>query len=163
MSGYRSPFPFLADEHMRLVGIIAFHWETIDLTMQRVIAEVMGFTLGQVGLFTDNISFRTKQDMLMSYARHLQTEAPELWQEFTQAMEAVKKANTLRNTYVHAKWHDGPQPGTPTRTAVHTRDGRFTLVDEPVPIADLEKAADDIFKAGEKLLTFFQKFDVMTS
>ena len=76
MPGYRSPFPFLADEHMRLVGIIAFHWEALDVAMQRAIAEVMEHSLDRVGLLTDNLSFRAKQDLLMSYARHFQTEDP---------------------------------------------------------------------------------------
>jgi hypothetical protein len=45
MDNYRSPFEYLPDEHMRLVGIIAFHWETVDLTKQRAIAEVMNHTM----------------------------------------------------------------------------------------------------------------------
>jgi hypothetical protein len=40
MANYQSRFP-LSDEHMRLVGIIAAHWEHVDLILQRAVAEVM--------------------------------------------------------------------------------------------------------------------------
>lgn len=160
---YRSPFSYLPDEHMRLVGIIAFHWETLDLAMQRAIAEVQMSSLEKLGLLIDNLSFRSKQDFLMSYARHLQTEDPPLWREFTQVMESVKKANTMRNTYVHAKWKEGENHDLPKRVVVNVRGGRFNLAEEPTPIADLELAAQSIIEAGEQFTTFFQKFDLMTS
>src|SRR6478672_2415248 len=133
MAGYRSPFTHLPDDHMRLVGIIAFHWQALDLTLQRTIAEVGDHTLDRVGLFTDNLSFRTKMDLLMSFARDFQTEDPRLWKEFIQVVELVTKANNLRNTYVHALWKEGSSPDLPKRAAVHVRNGRFTKIDDPTP------------------------------
>lgn len=160
---YRSPFTYLPDDHMRLVGIIASHWETLDVALQRAIAEVQGSSLEKLGLLTDNLSFRAKLDFLMSYARHLQTDDKPLWQEFMNVMKSVEKANTLRNTYVHAKWLEGVTPSLPKRAVVNVRGGRFNLCDEPTPIAELESAAQYIVAAGEQFLTFFQKFGVMTS
>ena len=57
MPNYRSPFPALSDsdEHMRLVGIISAHWEFLDVTIQRALAEVMMHDYGRIAQLTENI------------------------------------------------------------------------------------------------------------
>ena len=44
MPKYESPMP-LSDDHMRLIGIIAAHWEAVDVTLQRAISEIMELPL----------------------------------------------------------------------------------------------------------------------
>ncbi len=68
MPKYESPLS-LSDEHMRLIGIIAAHWEAIDITLQQALAEVMELEFDRVALLIRHIGFGNKINLLMIYAR----------------------------------------------------------------------------------------------
>lgn len=161
MSKYVSPFN-LPDEHMRIVGIIAAHWECLDFMLQRAVAFVSMHDFYRVHLLTDNIGFRTKVDLLMAYARPFQDAEPDIWKEFTRAFDAVKTAYACRNAYVHAKWSVGQSPDLPTRNVARINGGKLVILSEPTPLSELEKAAQLIFDAGEQFVTLFQKMGMKT-
>src|SRR5262245_22795247 len=161
MANYRSPFSVLPDEHMRLVGIIAAHWEFLDILLQRILAEVMEHDPHRVALLTENIPFRAKTELLMAYARALQEREPQLWDEFTKAHSSLQTAYGLRNRYVHARWKAGASPELPMRVVTRVSGGRFTLADEETSICELEVAAQTLWETGEALRIFFQKFDLL--
>ncbi len=160
MADYKSPIP-LPDEHMRLVGIIAAHWEFIELILERVVAEVMEHEFSRVSLLTANIGFRSKCDLLMVYARPLETAEPTEWKAITQAVEALKKAYTARNTYVHAQWKIDQTTGAIGRTSARTAGGKLAIVDEETPVENLQKAAQQIWDAGENLMTVVQRYGIL--
>jgi hypothetical protein len=91
MTKYQSPIP-LPDEHMRLLGIIAAHWEWIELILERAIAEVMEHKWSRVRLLTVDIGFRSKCDLLKVYARPFETEEPASWQEFNKIIKGLEEA-----------------------------------------------------------------------
>ena len=162
MPKYESPMS-LSDEHMRLVGIIAAHWEAIDITLQQALAEIMELEFDRVALLIRHISLGGKIDLLTIHARRaLQEEGhKELWTEFNKTIEGIRDANDLRNQYVHSGWPQEDSDGSPTRASLNTKGGKLTVVYDPVPITKLENAADQIYKAGRTFLEFFQKFGLL--
>jgi hypothetical protein len=103
MTKYHSPAGF-PDEHMRLVGIISAHWEWVELTLERTVAEAMDREYQEVGLLTENITFHALCDVLTIYSQPLETLRPDLWKEFSATLTDLKNAYSARNRYVHAKW-----------------------------------------------------------
>lgn len=160
MSKYRSPKP-LPDEHMRLVGIIAAHWQYVDLMIQRAVAEVMNRTLDDVCVLTENVGFQVRMDILMAYARPARDEFKDVWEEFTAMSNDVRDANELRNTYVHAAWTFEPDEPLPVRHAIRVRRGRIDVEDLPVTADELADAADRIWKAGERFTNFFRRVGML--
>jgi hypothetical protein len=158
---YGSPIHALASEHMRLVGIIAAHWEFLDVVLQRTLAEIMGHDHHQLALLTENVPFRAKRELLMAYARSLEDSEPDLWKEFTQIDRDLLAAYGLRNKYVHARWKEGEIHELPIRVVTRINGGRFTFADERTCICHLEDAARAIWETGARLTKFFQKFDLL--
>jgi hypothetical protein len=159
MDRYKSPIADLPDDHMRMVGIISTHWEWIEVMMERAVAEVMQHQPARVQILTANINFHTKCDIILAYARHFQKEDPEQWKKFTTTIEGLKNAYSERNKYVHAKWKMvGSQINL---TQVRTSGGKFSLIDEPCPIEDLNKVAHQIVEAGEAFVTLVQPFGLL--
>ncbi len=157
---YKSPFD-LPDEHMRLVGIIACHWECLDLTIQRTIAEVMQHKFERVALLTENLSFNSKMDLLTGYVRMLKPLAPTFWDEYTSIQRSVIEAYGTRNSYVHARWKQCTPPETPTRVVVRIKGGKLRIEEVAAPQENLEKAAQSIWDVGQTFTTFFTKFGLL--
>lgn len=159
---YASPYSFLPDDHMRVVGIIAFHWEAVELALQRAIAEItMTADTGGSAVLTDMIGFRSKTDIIMAYARPLQTTAPADWRKFCDALECVKNAYTLRNKFVHARWVDGPDSLHPALVDFRISGGRLRQEEVPTDIAELNSAASSIYEAGEQIMAWLQAHGLM--
>ena len=163
MDKYVSPYP-LPDEHMRMVGIIAAHWEHLELMLERAVAETSDHAFPRVAMLTANLGFRSKCDILMAHARVFQTGNEVIWKDFTSILEEIKNAYTARNTYVHAKWKskDPNKLGHSIhRVSGRTTGGRFTVVDESVPIEDMYRAAHQIHTAAERFVGFCQTFGLL--
>ncbi|CAA2141822.1 hypothetical protein [Hyphomicrobium sp. ghe19] len=158
---YTSPYSFLPDEHMRLVGIIAFHWEAVDLSLQRAVAEITMTDCGGIAILTDMIGFRSKTEIIMAYARQFQSGDPLKWKEFVSALEGVKDAYTLRNKFVHARWIDGPDTTRPLRVDFRLSGGRLKQEEVPTEIGELYAAATAIFNAGGAMTTCLWKCGLM--
>ena len=146
---------------MRLVGIIAAHWEMLELILDRLAAEVTSNKPERVNLLTDTMSFAAKRDLLMAYARQYKERKPDRWKEFTTVLDALNHAYSLRNTYVHAKWKAGPSKKRPKRIGVRTKGGKLVQTDSPTPIQDLTTAADAIISAGDGLVAVFRKVGML--
>jgi hypothetical protein len=157
---YKPPIN-LPDGHMRMVGIIAAQWEWIEIVLERAVAEVMTLKHAQVGLLTVNLSFRAKCDLILVYARPLETEDNDSWKKFTKVIESLKAAYTLRNAYVHAKWKINERTGKLGRTSVRTMGGRLALVDEETKIEDMERDAKAIWDAAEHLGALLTSFGLL--
>jgi hypothetical protein len=155
---YKSPLS-LPNEHMRMVGIISAHWELLEMMMQRAISEVMELEWNRVGVVVSQVGYRSKVDLLMAYARPLETQEPALWKEFTAVVEGLNRAYGLRNKYVHAVWRLTEDP-IELRT-FRIAGGRFKISDDPAPVEDMNLAAQQIFDAAEAFLRFFRKFGLM--
>ena len=156
---YTSPYK-LPDEHMRLVGIIAAHWEHVDYILQRAVAEVMGFQMGTVQLLTENLSVAAKIDLLIAYAR--ESLDKEEFSEFTKVIGKVQSAYGRRNTFVHAKW--GPNDSAaaePWRISWRTKGGRISVVNQPTPLSDLEEAAQMIWQTCGLLTDMLRFYDIL--
>jgi hypothetical protein len=162
MSPYRSP-QALPDEHMRLVGIVAAHWEFLDVIIQRALAEVMEHDHHRIALLTENIPFRSKMDLLMAYARPFQERRPGVWQDFTKVDKEVRAAYGVRNAYVHARWKVGKHPDLPLRVIVQTKGGKFTITEEETCSCKVAEAAQLIWDTGEAFLKFFQERGLLKS
>ena len=162
MPKYESPLS-LSDEHMRLIGIIAAHWEAIDITLQQALAEVMELEFDRVALLIRHIGFGDKIDLLRIHARRsFQEEGHmELWKEFNAVIQDIRNANDLRNKYIHSGWPQEDSGDLPLRASLDTRGGKLTVVYDSTPITELENAADQIYKAGLTFLGFFQKLGLL--
>ncbi len=160
MPKYKSPIN-LPDEHMRLVGIIAAHWEFIEAILERSIAEVMEHEWQRVRLLTVNIGFRSKCDLILLHARPLTTTDKPAWREFTKTLETVKNVYKLRNKFVHGQWHTDDDGDDPTLLCVRTAGGKLTAERAQVPITELEDAARQIYDASEQLIRLFQRYGVL--
>jgi hypothetical protein len=77
MAKYQSPIGDTPDEHMRLVGIIALHWEWVEILLERAIADIMEHDFNRIALLTNNISFGDKCDLVLTYARVFEEPEPE--------------------------------------------------------------------------------------
>jgi hypothetical protein len=153
MAKYKSPSKF-PDEHMRLVGLIAAHWEWVEFTLERTVAEVMEHEYDRVGLLTENITFHALCDILMIYTRPAEKSRPDIWKECTAMLNELKHAYSLRNKYVHGKWH---LKNRKVRISeVRTKNGKLRVTNIPVNAHELAAAAAQIWNAGTRLLRFAQ-------
>jgi hypothetical protein len=140
---------------MRMVGIIAAHWEQAELMMERAIAETMEHEFARVAILTANIGFRSKCDLLMAHARVFQQADKATWSEFTQIIRDLQAVYALRNTYVHAKWKTNVPKGDPPQlVTARTSGGRFTIKSDPVDITEMNDAATKIWETGERFTRF---------
>jgi hypothetical protein len=63
MAKYQSPFGDIPDEYMRLVGIIAAHWERVELLLELAIARITQHEFHRVALLT---MLRSEQSAILS-------------------------------------------------------------------------------------------------
>jgi hypothetical protein len=145
---YKSPMDDLPDEHMRMVGIISAHWEWIELILERAIAEIMEHPFPRVALLTNSISFYTKCDLILVYARVYEESHPDIWKQFTAAIIGLKTAYRGRNEFVHGTWKKDSATKVWGKAEVRTKGGKLTISDEEIPIKRMEKVAQDIWDAG---------------
>jgi hypothetical protein len=145
---YRSPMEGLPDEHMRMVGIISAHWEWVELILERALAEVMEHEFHRVALLAQNISFSSKCDLILIYARVFEVQAPETWKLFTLAIKDLREAYGARNEYVHAQWKRDRETQAWGKASVRTKGGKLAISDESVPIQKMYDAAQQIWDAG---------------
>jgi hypothetical protein len=157
---YKSPME-LPDDHMRLVGIISAHWEWVELILERAIAEIMEHKFSRVALLTNEISFSSKCDLVLVYARVYEDADPETWKLFTLAIKGLRDAYSLRNAFVHAQWKRDATSKVWGKAVVRTKGGKLTISDEPVPIEDLEAAATAIWDAGNGFTVLCQMHGVL--
>ena len=150
---YQSPIS-LPDEHMRLVGIIAAHWEHLDLILQRAVAEVMNLSPTRVALLTANISVINKCDLLTVYARPLKEINESDWKTFNQIMIDIKSSYAARNRYIHAAWEG--RDGTLYRHEIRTTGGKLAQTDVPVETSELGFAAQQIIETGSRFAVWMQ-------
>jgi hypothetical protein len=159
MPKYVSPF-HLPDEHMRLVGIIAAHWEVFDVILQKSVAEVMSLKFDDVTMLTEGLSATAKFDIILGHARQLPKDE---WKRFEKAITRTKKAYSARNAYVHSKWVVEAGEPLPKRVSLRTRGGKIVKVDEAVEISELERTAQEIHDAGEQFTLLFQEYGLLKS
>jgi hypothetical protein len=161
MDQYRSPLP-LPDEHMRLLGIIATHWEWVELILSKAVAEVMEHDPNRVAILTANIGFHDKCDIILAYARFLRETDPDEWTKFTTTLKTLRDAYAVRNKFIHAKWKL-VNDSEIRRTEVRTRGGKFSIVDEPTPTTELSAAAQQIVDAGESFIALVQSYGILAT
>ena len=156
---YRSPFGF-PDEHMRLVGIIAAHWEAIDIILQRSVADAIAVPFHDVRLLTENLSVAAKIDLLTAKARDILP--GDQFKDFNKILRLVLTAYGQRNAFVHAKWDaNGSEPEKPWRISVRTKGGRISIIQKPTPIDELEAAIERIDEAFAQLMTLLNKHGLL--
>jgi hypothetical protein len=158
MNRYSSPLD-LPDEHMRLVGIIAAHWEALDSLLQNAVAGSMGMKLEAVRLLTESLTTNAKIDLITAHARDLPKTD---FKAINKALDEVRAAYVQRNTFVHAKWyHNPPSPDTPWRFSVRTKGGRRKIIQMPTPQSELEQAAEAILKARDRLKEVLEEYRLL--
>lgn len=148
------------DEHMRLLGLIAAHWESFEMVLERTLATVMMHEPSRVAFLTMHMSFANKIDLLTIYAREafvISQQQPLLWTEYNKIVKRLQGAYSLRNRYVHAKWRLDRKTGEFMRHDVRTKGGKLDVVFEPTTVAPMEDAVREITAAGEEFVMFFLK------
>lgn len=162
---YKSPIPKLPDKHMRLVGIIAAHWEHAERVVERALAAIMKLEWDRVDMLLVNIPFRAKCDLITAHARVLEQRDPRTqkksseWVEFNKTMDGLKAAYALRNKYVHATW-DATIPRKLIRRTLRTKGGRIDSGGEAVTVKEMERAAHIIVKATVAFVRWCRKYDI---
>jgi hypothetical protein len=161
MDKYQSPFRY-PDEHMRLLGIIAAHWEAVEVVVDVILAKTMRHEHGRVGLLTSHISFANKMDLLTIFVRDaygLESENP-TWKEFNKTKERMSKAYGLRNKYVHGQWDLNPETGGLARRDIRIKGGKLDLGDEEATEEKMAAAAQEITDAGEQFVVLFDRLGI---
>ena len=126
---YASPMK-LPDEYMRLVGIIAAHWEFVEqITLTRAIAGMMELDYNQVALLLANVGFQSKVDLLVVHTAPLKDTDKPAWERITSALGGIREAYGMRNTYVHAVWNFEIDPATPHIRVIRTKNGKLRMGD----------------------------------
>jgi hypothetical protein len=157
---YQSPMG-TPDEIMRLVGIIAAHMEWLELLLERAIAEIQEHDFYRVALLTNEISFSSKCDLILVYARVYEDKEPPLWKQFTVTIGKLRDAYSLRNAFVHAQWKRDIGTKQWGRAIVRIKGGKLTLSDEITELSELESAAQTIWDAGENFLRLCQSQGIL--
>jgi hypothetical protein len=152
----------LPDEYMRLVGIIAAHWEWAELVLERAVAEVGMHDPDKVGLLTNEISFSSKCDLILAYARPFEDADPPTWKRFTLAIKRLRDAYSLRNAFVHAKWRHDRKTGEWGKSVVRVKGGKLSVYDASVELSELEHAAQETWDAGESFVNLCGEFGVLS-
>jgi hypothetical protein len=158
MAIYESPLGY-PNEHMRLLGLIAAHWELVDFCLERLIARVMDFDPITVALYTANIDFNRKLDLLTAHVRDGcdRGEYQDLWKEYNKLHARLINAQAARNDFVHSKWRLDAETGEFKRIKLKTRGGKFKITDVAVSTEELEAAVREIVNIGNDVVTFFKK------
>ncbi len=160
---YQSPVA-LPDEYFRLIGIIAAHWERVEYLLEWTVAEAANLKHHRVGLLTTNIGFRSKCDIVLSYARALEPTAPSEWKAIKAGIKKITDAYILRNTYIHAKWiPPGRGHKQVMRSVVRTSGGKANIANEITTIEEMAKAAHDIDTAGADFMALMQSYGLLKS
>ena len=160
MNKYQSPLQSLPDEPMRLLGIIAVHWEWIEVLLERAIAEVMSLkNEPRVGLLTANLSFHAKCDLIAIHASPLKALDPNLHKEFAKTLEGLKDAYSDRNKFIHGKWV--VEQGVLLRHEIRTRNGKLTIARERTTETDLSNAAQRIYEAADSFVRLQQRYGLL--
>jgi hypothetical protein len=157
---YESPIS-LPDEFFRLLGIIAVHWERLEFVLELSVAEIGSHDPHDVGLLTGNIGFQSKIDLILAYASMLKEEFPNQHREIKVALQAVRDAYALRNTYIHARWIPPAGPHPAKRSVTRTKGGKITVGNMDTSEADLLKAAKVIWDAMEKWIAVMQQYGML--
>jgi hypothetical protein len=158
MTKYQSPMGY-PDEHMRLLGLIAAHWEMVDFLLERLVAKVMGHDPLSVALLTANMDFNRKLDLVTAHVRdaHESQEGQAIWREYTQLTTRLIKAQGSRNDYVHSRWRTDKPSKQFQRVRLRTKGGKFKAIDVPVTTEQLASAAKEIVDIGDAIIAFFNK------
>jgi hypothetical protein len=151
----------LPDEHMRMVGIISAHWEWVELILERAIAEIMEHQFSRVALLAQNISFSNKCDLVLVYARVFEEVEPDTWKQFTIAIRDLRAAYGGRNEFVHAQWKRDQATKSWGKASIRTKGGKLTILDEIVPIKNMQKVAEQIWDAGANFTLLCQMHGVL--
>lgn len=148
MSQYKSPFN-LPDEHMRMVGIIAAHWECFELVLNRAVAFVTDNEYGKIIILSKYMGLHSKLDLILAYGEQIKVEDPDLYKEFKQTIHKIRNVNSMRNTFVHAVWHMEEDELIPSKWDLRLRNGKLNESFDVVPIENLENTAKELYEAGD--------------
>jgi hypothetical protein len=98
---------------------------------------------------TTHIPFRTRIDIVLSYARE-RIDYPELIAELEKLLREIDRKRGERNAYIHAEW--SYYPGAPHMMAdTFAAHGELKFRTRNVTPADVEKVADDVIALNDKL------------
>ena len=159
MDKYQSPFEY-PDEPMRLLGIIAAHWEAVELILEQAVAAVMSLNPPRVALLTANINSNNKIDILTAHVRdafQTKTKNDAIWSEYTAILEKIKAAQTARNNFIHSKWHADKTTGRFTRNKLRTLGGKVQITKEIVSPETLAAIAQEICNVATVLIEFLER------
>jgi len=162
MDKYRSPFGY-PDEPMRLLGIIAAHWEAVELVLEVILARVMEHEHGRVALLTSHVSATNKLDLLTIYVREVYgKDDPKnpTWVEFNKIKARLNNAYGTRNKYVHGQWDFNKETGTLNRRDIRIKGGKLNLGGEEVTPQLMAADAQEITDAGEEFVGFFARLGI---
>jgi len=173
MAKYESPIMKLPDEHMRLVGIIAAHWEYATALINRVVQEIMGLPEERVKLLTQEVGMEKKFNLISIQVHSVIKQAKEdpkspidaadLEKRLNSLLEQLRSSGRLRNTYVHAAWVFNDDTKQLERHSAQAGKKRLEVTSDPISEAELADAADEIYEAASAVIDFFVPMGLLQS
>ena len=152
----------ISDEYYRLIGIIAAQWERVDFLLEWAVAEIGSHDPVSVGLLSTNLTFTAKIELILTHAEPLRKPAPEKFREISNAIQEIRRVNSLRNMYVHARWMPADNDeNIALRSVVRTTQGKLDIGNKPTPLSELVMAARDINNAGESFMKIMNDFGLL--
>lgn len=156
MEKYKSPFG-LPDEEMRLLGIIAAHFEHLEVFLEMAIAKVARHELSRVAIYTNSLSFTTKLDILTTHVREvfqIMRKDERVWNEYKNHLDRLNKAAANRHKYIHSKWVVDEKTGKLKRHKLRTKGGKIKADMDEVTSEELVTVASEINDCGAALCEF---------
>ena len=158
---------------MRLVGIIAAHWEYCDALWDRVVQEILDLKGARIVLLTQAMGLESKIDLVSVQMHKVFAEirndpaspldAKDLEIRYKSVCEALRVASRTRSKFVHARWLFNEKTKELERHSTRTTKKHLDVAHDPTPIKELADAAQSIYATAQAIIDFFVPFRLLQS
>lgn len=149
----RDEIYYLSDPILIHMGLVISFWGALEHQMEFLILHNQEISVGRGLLLTTNLSYRSKSDILRTFAN----EDDDLPKEERDILKSVvNRANQLygiRNMIAHAQWMPTDDPQKARVMSVRTT-GKLRLLDKDVDVEELKCCAKELRDLGAELIDF---------
>jgi hypothetical protein len=139
----------IPDEYLIAIGKVCVWWGTLETVVDLAIAKLSGFQSPfdpRAMIVTAHMTWPLKMDIMASLITALrEDQAYAHLARFDEIKPMLKNAQDGRNKCVHGQW--GYDKGNVSKLRATAR-GRLKASIDTITVADIDKAADDIGRAG---------------
>jgi hypothetical protein len=142
----------IPDEHLIAIGKVCVAWGTLETIVDLGINKFGGFRSNdpRALIITAHMAWPLKMNILESLITALREDAAYAHLAgFDQIKPMLEIAKNGRNSFVHGQW--GYHEGKASKLRATAR-GKLKASIDPITVADINKAVDDVQRAGVALM-----------